>query len=116
MSGQQRTIAYNEMHEHMNVEQLAYYGAYIDAYQNYLSSIDAYINRPDVAIPSSNKIYSEMDNALWSTKPKSEYSVPAPWRYKIYHFSAWILSVFGLHYYKDKVVRQFVNTPKFKNQ
>lgn len=115
MNGQQRTIDYNKMYENMSTEQLTYYGAYFDAYQNYLSSIDAYIYDLEEVIPRTNKIYCIMDNALWASQPKAEYSVPEPWRYKVYFYLAWVLSASGLHYFRDKVVSQFVNTPHFQN-
>lgn len=115
MCGKQRMIDYNQMHKHMSKEQLDYYGHYFDAYQNYLSSIDAYINPPETTIPSTNKIYYYMDNALWAVQPKSEYNVPEPWRYRIYFALAFSLSTLGLHNLKDKVVRRFVATPKFEN-
>lgn len=115
MSGQQRIIDYKQMREHMTGEQLAYYGDFFDTYQNYLSSIEAYIDSPEKTIPSSNKIYSQMDSALWADQPKAEYTVPEPWRYRVYYTVAWTLSVFGFHRLKDKVVRCFVATPQFKN-
>uniref|UniRef100_A0A2H8TKC7 Corticosteroid 11-beta-dehydrogenase isozyme 2 n=2 Tax=Melanaphis sacchari TaxID=742174 RepID=A0A2H8TKC7_9HEMI len=113
MNGEQRIIDYKDMRDNMNKEQLAYYGAYMQAYQNYLSTIDAYINPPEITIPSTSKLYSLMDNALWAIQPKAEYNVPEPWRYKIYFAVAWTLSSLGLHYFKDKVVRKFVATPQF---
>ncbi|XP_060844492.1 D-beta-hydroxybutyrate dehydrogenase, mitochondrial isoform X1 [Rhopalosiphum padi] len=115
MNGEQRTIDFKDMCDNMNKEQLAYYGAYMQIYQNYLSTIDAYINPPEITIPSTNKIYCLMDNALWAVQPKAEYNVPEPWRYRIYFAVAWTLSSLGLHYFKDKVVRQFVATPQFHN-
>lgn len=115
MSGEQRMIDYKDMRNNMNKEQLAYYGAFMCSYQNYLSNIDVYINPPETTIPSSNKIYCQMDNALWAVHPKAEYNVPEPWRYRIYFAVAWTLSSLGLHYFKDKVVRRFVATPQFHN-
>ncbi|XP_026817855.1 D-beta-hydroxybutyrate dehydrogenase, mitochondrial [Rhopalosiphum maidis] len=115
MNGEQRMIDFKDMCDNMNKEQLAYYGAYMQTYQNYLSTIDAYINPPEITIPSTNKIYYLMDNALWAVQPKAEYNVPEPWRYRIYFAVAWTLSSLGLHYFKDKVVRQFVATPQFHN-
>jgi len=114
MNGQQRTIDYSAIRENMSKEQLTYYGSYLDEYQSYLSSIDAYISHPAKTIPSNNKIYYQMDNALWAIQPKTQYSVPQPWRYKIYFLLARTLSFFGLHNFKDKVVRRFVATPRFK--
>jgi len=114
MNGQQRKNDFNQMRKHMNSEQLAYYGSYFDKYQNYLSSIDAYISHPGKTIPSDNKIYSQMDNALWALEPKAEYNVPEPWRYKRYFILTWILSSFGLHGFKDEIIRWFVATPRFK--
>lgn len=113
MSGKQRTIDYTQIHDQMNEEQSAYYGAYIDAYQNYLSYIDAC--DPDTTIPENNKIYYEMDNALWTAQPKMEYSVSEPWRYRVYYAIASTLSTLGLHSFKDKIVRKFVATPNFQN-
>ncbi|VVC31073.1 NAD(P)-binding domain,Short-chain dehydrogenase/reductase SDR [Cinara cedri] len=115
MCGEQRAIDYIQMHKYMSKEQLAYYGLYFDAYQNYLSSIDAFINPPETTIPRTNKIYCYMDNALWAVHPKAEYNVPEPWRYRIYSALACTLSTLGLHNFKDKVVRRFVATPKFEN-
>lgn len=115
MSGQQRKINYSQMRENMNNEQLMYYGTYFDAYQNYLSTIEPFINSPEITIPRTNKIYCKMDNALWAIPPKVEYSVPEPWRYRIYYSLAWTLSLLGLHYFRDRVVREFVATPNFKN-
>ncbi|XP_003247453.1 retinol dehydrogenase 7 isoform X2 [Acyrthosiphon pisum] len=115
MNGEQRMIDYKEMCNNMNKEQLAYYGAFMDTYQNYLGNIDVYISPPETTIPSTNKIYCQMDNALWAVEPKSEYNVPEPWRYRIYFAVAWTLSSLGLHYFKDKVVRKFVATPQFRN-
>ncbi|KAE9523969.1 hypothetical protein AGLY_015616 [Aphis glycines] len=115
MNGEQRMIDYKDMCDNMNKEQLTYYGAYMQAYQNYLSTIDPYINPPEITIPSTNKIYCLMDSALWAVKPKAEYNVPEPWRYRIYFAIAWTLSSLGLHYFKDKVVRRFVATPQFHN-
>jgi len=115
MNGQQRIIDYKQMHKHMNEEQLTYYGAYFGAYQDYLSSIDAYIKCPELTIPSHNIIYYQMDHALWATQPKAEYNVPDPWRYRIYFTLAVTLSILGLHNLRDKVVRQFVATPKFQS-
>lgn len=115
MDGQQRLIDFKQMHEHMDSEQLAYYGTYFDAYQSYLSSVDAYIQKPETSIPSNYQVYSEMDDALWAVQPKSEYCVTEPWRYRTYYTLAWILSAFGLHHVRDKVVRRFVATPQFKN-
>lgn len=115
MCSQQRIMDYNQMHKYLSKEQKAYYGPYLNAYQNYLSSIDAYIKPPETTIPSTNKIYCYMDNALWAIKPKAEYNVPEPWRYRIYFALAWTLSTLGFHNLKDKVVRQFVATPKFEN-
>lgn len=103
------------MRENMNEEQLSYYGAYIDAYQNYLASIDPYMCCSEVTIPSTYKIYHQMDKALWTINPRPEYNVSDPWRYKIYYFAALILSTFGLYNFRDKVVRMFVSTPRFKN-
>jgi len=114
MNGQQRTIDYRHIRKHINHEQLMYYGSYMDKYENYLSSIDAYMCHPETTIPSGNKIYSQMDNALWALQPKAEYSVPEPWRYKGYSILARTLSLLGLHNIKDEVVRRFVATPKFK--
>ncbi|XP_022178484.1 retinol dehydrogenase 7 [Myzus persicae] len=113
MNVEQRMIDYEDMCNNMNKEQLAYYGAFMYTYQNYLSTIDAYINPPEITIPSTNKIYCQMDNALWAVHPKAEYNVPEPWRYRIYFAVAWTLSSLGLHYLKDKVVRRFVATPQF---
>lgn len=113
MCGQQRTMDFNQMHKSMSKEQLTYYGHYFDAYRNYLSTIDAYINPPETVIPSTSKIYRYMDNALWATQPKAEYNVPEPWRYRIYYVLARTLSALGLHNLKDEVVRRFVATPKF---
>lgn len=115
MDSKQRNIAYNQMREHMSNEQLAYYGVYFDAYQNYLSSIDAYICNPEKTIPNTSKIYSKMDHALWAIQPSAEYNVTEPWRYRIYFTLAWTLSVVGLHFLRDKVVRRFVVTPQFQN-
>lgn len=115
MNGQQRTIDYNAIRENMSNEQLTYYGSYLDEYQSYLNKIDAYISNPTKTIPSSNKIYHQMDNALWAIHPKTEYNVPQPWRYKIYFIMARTLSLFRLHNFKDEVIRQFVATPRFKN-
>jgi len=115
MNGDQRIIDYRDMCNNMNKEQLDYYGAFMYAYQNYLSKIDAYINPPEITIPRTNKIYCQMDNALWAVQPKAEYNVPEPWRYRIYFVVAWTLSSLGLHYFRDMVVRQFVATPQFHN-
>ncbi|XP_060858990.1 retinol dehydrogenase 5-like [Metopolophium dirhodum] len=113
MNGERRSIDYKDMCDNMNKDQLAHYGAYMDAYQNYLSTIDAFIDPPEITIPSTNKIYCQMDNALWAIQPKTEYNLPKSWRYKIYFALAWTLSSLGLHYYKDKVVRRFVATPQY---
>lgn len=115
MSGLQRKIDFNKIRENMNKEQLWYYGAYIDAYQNYLASIDQYMCCPETTIPSTNTIYHQMDKALWTINPRPEYNVPNPWRYKIYYSAALMLSTLGLYKFRDRVVRMFVNTPQFKN-
>lgn len=115
MCGKQRMIDYEQIRKCMTNEQLIYYGSHIDVYQNYLSSIDTYINHPEITIPSSNQVYRLMDHALWAAQPKVEYNVTEPWRYRIYYALSWTLSAFGLHIVRDKVVRQFVATPRYKN-
>lgn len=115
MDGKQRNIDYNQMRKHMSNEQLSYYGVYIDAYQNYLSSIDAYICHPETTIPNTSKIYSKIDHALWAIQPRTEYNVTEPWRYRIYYALAWTCSALGLHSLRDKAVRRFVVTPQFQN-
>jgi len=115
MNGEQRIIDYKDICDSMNKEQLAYYDAYMQAYQSYLNTIDPYINPPEITIPSTNKVYCLMDNALWAVQPKAEYNVPEPWRYRIYFAITWTLSLLGLHYFKDKAVRRFVATPQFRN-
>jgi len=80
MNDERRRIDYKDMCDNMNKDQLAHYGAYMDVYQNYLSTIDP----PEMTIPSTNKIYCQMDNALWAVQHKTEYNLPKSWRYRIY--------------------------------
>lgn len=105
------------MREHLSEEQLAYYSDHIKSCEHFLNSVDGYITTPDTTaiIPIGNTIYSYMDNAIWEYEPKHQYYVPDPLRYKFYFAVTSILSIFGLHYLKDKALRRFVCIPSFKS-
>jgi len=91
MNGEQRRIHYKHIYDNMNKDQLAIFSSYMNIFQNYLNTIDASINPPEITIPSTNKIYCQMDDALWAVQPKAEYNLPQPWRHKIYFSIAWII-------------------------
>lgn len=114
MCGNQRIIDYGQIRDNLSDEQYSYYGSHMNNYQNYLDSLDKYIDPPGSIIPYNNKIYQLMDHALWAARPRDEYNVPEPWRYKVYYVLTRILNAFGLHDIKDQVVRRFVSSPQFE--
>ncbi|XP_050437861.1 17-beta-hydroxysteroid dehydrogenase type 2-like [Adelges cooleyi] len=112
--GGRRDGYYDEMSEALTDEQREHYGQYMRAYKEYLDMVDVAVPSQDEPVPNID-LYRFMDHALWSTRPKAEYRVPEPWRYRIYSTLAHVCSALGLHGWRDQLIRRFVCTPTFNS-